>query len=65
MIFNIRFFLAKRIFFLFIPFQILSCATYWENRKNDFQDIFTAGVERPAYGAGIRISLLPMGFFFQ
>ena len=65
MIFDIRFFLAKRIFFLFIFFQILSCATYWENRKNDFQDIFTAGVERPAYGAGIRISLLPMGFFFQ
>ncbi len=63
--FNIRSFLRTGILFLCILFQTLNCATYWENRKNDFKDIFTAGVERPAYGAGVRISLLPIGFFFQ
>lgn len=65
MILYIQAFFRTRLLFFCILTQILNCATYWENRKNDFQDVFTAGVERPAYGAGIRISLLPLGFFFQ
>lgn len=65
MILYIQSLFRSRFLFLCILFQTLNCATYWENRKNDFKDIFTAGVERPAYGAGIRISLLPLGFFFQ
>ncbi|WP_425529041.1 LIC13411 family adhesin [Leptospira kmetyi] len=55
-------------FFIFsICFFIGStnCATYLQNRKNDFKDIFTAGVETPGYGIGFRIGPLAGGFVFQ
>lgn len=59
--------IIDRIFlftFLFL-FTLQNCATYWENRRKDFQDIFTLGVEDPGYGAGFRMSFLSIGFHFQ
>lgn len=41
------------------------CATYWKNRRNDLADVFTAGVEDPGYGGGLRLGPLAMGFVFQ
>ncbi|TGL66202.1 hypothetical protein EHQ67_17455 [Leptospira kmetyi] len=58
----------RLFFFIFsICFFIGStnCATYLQNRKNDFKDIFTAGVETPGYGIGFRIGPLAGGFVFQ
>ncbi|TGM73096.1 hypothetical protein EHR01_17985 [Leptospira mtsangambouensis] len=43
----------------------LQCATYWKNRKNDFQDIVTVGAETPMYGAALKVGPLPIGFVFQ
>ncbi|MCG9874009.1 MAG: hypothetical protein MH321_04390 [Leptospiraceae bacterium] len=43
---------------------LLNCATYWENRRKDAQDIFHVGVETPVYGAGFRIGPLPLGLYF-
>lgn len=40
------------------------CATYWKNRKNDFQDIVTVGAETPMYGAAVKLGPLPVGFLF-
>ncbi|RHX92226.1 hypothetical protein DLM75_03180 [Leptospira stimsonii] len=57
--------------FLFFSFVILTflistnCSTYLQNRKNDFKDIFSAGIENPGYGAGLRIGPLAAGFVFQ
>lgn len=59
---------SRLFFFIFsICFFIGStnCATYLQNRKNDFKDIFTAGVETPGYGIGFRIGPLAGGFVFQ
>lgn len=43
----------------------LQCATYWKNRKNDFQDIVTVGAETPMYGAAVKVGPLPIGVLFQ
>ncbi|MCT8333545.1 hypothetical protein NUH30_07655 [Leptospira sp. 85282-16] len=43
----------------------LQCATYWKNRKNDFQDIVTVGAETPMYGAALKVGPLPIGVLFQ
>ncbi len=56
------------LFFSFVIFTFListNCSTYLQNRKNDFKDIFTAGIENPGYGAGLRIGPLAAGFVFQ
>ncbi|WP_036040568.1 LIC13411 family adhesin [Leptospira alstonii] len=56
------------LFLLFLSYFFISstnCATYLQNRKNDLKDIFTAGVETPGYGAGLRIGPLAAGFVFQ
>ncbi|MCG6195078.1 hypothetical protein LFX25_17710 [Leptospira sp. FAT2] len=52
-------------FILYLFISATNCATYLQNRKNDFKDIFTAGVETPGYGAGVRIGPLAAGFVFQ
>ncbi|TGM53629.1 hypothetical protein EHQ97_17335 [Leptospira adleri] len=56
------------LFYFFVISAALivnNCSTYLQNRKNDFKDIFTAGVENPGYGAGLRIGPLAAGFVFQ
>ncbi|XDD52085.1 hypothetical protein AB3N59_17905 [Leptospira sp. WS92.C1] len=45
--------------------NLIGCATYLQNRKNDLKDILTAGIETPGYGTGIRIGPLAAGFVFQ
>ncbi|EQA45222.1 hypothetical protein LEP1GSC050_3251 [Leptospira broomii serovar Hurstbridge str. 5399] len=62
-------------YFMKIPFRLFpillsfvfcfNCATYWSQRKNDLQDVFTAGVENPGYGLGVRVGPLAAGFVFQ
>ncbi len=60
----------KKIFLSIFPFLIISivfsnCSTYIHHRKKDLQDIATFGIEKPGYGIGLRMSVLPLGFFFQ
>ncbi|TGL61130.1 LIC13411 family adhesin [Leptospira sarikeiensis] len=43
----------------------IDCSTYWSHRKKDLADVFTAGVESPGYGVGVRIGPLATGFVFQ
>lgn len=50
---------------IFLTFSLSNCATYWQNRKNDFQDIFTIGIEKPGFGAGVRLGPIAAGFVFQ
>ncbi|EPG74165.1 hypothetical protein LEP1GSC058_3264 [Leptospira fainei serovar Hurstbridge str. BUT 6] len=55
-----------RIFSILLSFVFcFNCATYWSQRKNDLQDVFTAGIENPGYGLGVRIGPLAAGFVFQ
>ncbi|TGK27958.1 hypothetical protein EHQ12_14115 [Leptospira gomenensis] len=58
-------FLLSKLFSLFVILLLSNCASYLQNRKNDFKDIFTAGLESPGYGAGLRIGPLAAGFVFQ
>ncbi|PJZ27032.1 hypothetical protein CH352_07950 [Leptospira hartskeerlii] len=44
---------------------VIDCSTYWSHRKKDLGDVFTAGVETPGYGIGVRIGPLATGFVFQ
>ncbi|EIE02506.1 hypothetical protein LEP1GSC185_1163 [Leptospira licerasiae serovar Varillal str. VAR 010] len=44
---------------------VIDCSTYWSHRKKDLADVFTAGVETPGYGVGVRIGPLATGFVFQ
>lgn len=60
----------KKILFAITPFLVISmiilnCSTYLNHRKKDLQDITTFGIEKPGYGIGLRLSVLPLGFFFQ
>ncbi|MCX7998075.1 MAG: hypothetical protein N3A69_03865 [Leptospiraceae bacterium] len=41
------------------------CASYAKHRASDIQDILTLGIEKESYGLGFRVSILPIGFFFQ
>ncbi len=50
---------------LFCSVFVTDCSTYWSHRKNDLADVFTAGVETPGYGIGMRIGPLATGFVFQ
>ncbi len=54
----------KALIFLFFSIFFLDCATYWNNRRKDFQDIFTIGFETPGIGAGLRIGPAAVGFAF-
>ncbi len=54
--------MKKIIFFILINFH---CATYLENRRNDFLDIFTIGIEQGMYGSHIKILPVNLGFQFQ
>jgi hypothetical protein len=51
--------------FIIIITLFINCSTYWGYRKKDLQDTVTIGVENPSYGLGIRVSYLPLGFFFM
>lgn len=51
-------------YLLFTIFFIVNCATYWNNRKRDAQDMIQVGVETPVYGAGVRLGPLPLGLYF-
>ncbi|MGJ4787605.1 LIC13411 family adhesin [Leptospira koniambonensis] len=44
---------------------VIDCSTYWSHRKKDLGDVFTAGIESPGYGIGVRIGPLATGFVFQ
>ncbi|MBL0265253.1 MAG: hypothetical protein IPQ05_15655 [Leptospiraceae bacterium] len=44
--------------------SILDCATYWNNRRKDLQDVITVGVEKPAYGVTLKLAPLNLGFLF-
>ncbi|WP_246050576.1 LIC13411 family adhesin [Leptospira langatensis] len=48
-----------------LTFLMIDCSSYWAHRKNDLADVFTAGVESPGYGLGVRIGPLAGGFIFQ
>jgi len=55
--------------FLFIVeiFCCLHCksfSNYLEYRRKDLQDTVSLGVEKEAYGFGLRISFFSLGFFF-
>ncbi len=45
-------------------FFFVDCATYWNNRRKDLQDVFTAGVEKPVYGVNLKLAPLNIGFLF-
>ena len=56
--------------FLFIVeiFCCLHCksfSNYLEYRRKDLQDTVSLGVEKEAYGFGLRISFFSLGFFFE
>ncbi|WP_425593092.1 LIC13411 family adhesin [Leptospira wolffii] len=55
----------RSILILSIHLLLLDCSTYWAHRRNDLSDVFTAGVESPGYGLGMRIGPLATGFVFQ
>ncbi|WP_246052618.1 LIC13411 family adhesin [Leptospira semungkisensis] len=60
--------ITKRFYFysiFLLSFLVIDCSTYWAHRKNDLADVFTAGVETPGYGVGLRIGPLATGFIFQ
>lgn len=52
------------LIFLFI-FIFENCASYGNHRRRDFQDIVNIGLETPAYGIGVRIGPIPLGFYFE
>lgn len=57
--------MKKIIFSLFIVLFLIQCSTtYAYNRKKDFYDIFTIGVEDPSYGTAFRIGPLLFGILF-
>lgn len=49
---------------VFIGFFTIDCATYWNNRRKDFLDIFTIGFEAPGIGAGVRVGPAAVGLTF-
>ncbi len=55
-----------RTFFylLFTIIFVVNCATYWNNRRKDAQDMIQVGVETPVYGVGVRLGPLPLGLYF-
>lgn len=50
------------LFFCLIMF--IDCATYWNNRRKDLQDVITVGVETPVYGVNIKLAPINIGFLF-
>lgn len=50
------------LFSCFIFF--IDCATYWNNRRKDLQDVFTVGIEKPVYGVNFKLAPLNIGFLF-
>ncbi|WP_207797589.1 LIC13411 family adhesin [Leptospira haakeii] len=44
---------------------VIDCSSYWSHRKKDLGDVFTAGIETPGYGIGVRVGPLATGFVFQ
>ncbi|MBE7412776.1 MAG: hypothetical protein L6Q54_01830 [Leptospiraceae bacterium] len=54
----------KTFFFILLSFFFFNCATYWNNRRKDFQDIFTVGFEAPGFGAGLRVGPASVGLAF-
>jgi hypothetical protein len=60
-------YIKKLLFLLFflIIFLFQNCSTYLQYRKKDLQDVVTLGLEKPGYGLGMRISVIPIGFYFQ
>ncbi|MCC5814423.1 MAG: hypothetical protein JJT78_06680 [Leptospira sp.] len=51
-------------FGILIIFFVTDCASYWQNRRKDLQDVVHVGAETPVYGAGFRLFFLPVGFYF-
>ncbi|MCB1189566.1 MAG: hypothetical protein H7A23_21610 [Leptospiraceae bacterium] len=51
--------------FLIVVFFAIQCSTsYAYNRKKDFYDIFTIGIEDPTYGSAVRLGPLSFGILF-
>jgi hypothetical protein len=57
--------MSKYLLILFIIIFLGNCASFWSKRLNDSKDVITLGVEDRSYGLGLRLSYLPIGFFFQ
>lgn len=55
----LKWFIVLSCFLFFVD-----CATYLNNRRKDFQDIFTLGVEKPVYGFNLKLAPLNIGFLF-
>jgi hypothetical protein len=55
----------KYFSFILLIFLFQNCSTYLQYRKKDLQDVVTLGLEKPGYGLGMRISVIPIGFYFQ
>jgi len=53
------------VLFILMIFLFHNCSTYLQYRKKDLQDVVTLGLEKPGYGLGMRISVVPIGFYFQ
>jgi len=52
-------------FILFLSiFFFLDCATYWNNRRKDLQDVVTVGLEKPVYGVNLKLAPVNIGFLF-
>lgn len=58
--------LSIHFFCILLPgLIVIDCSTYWSHRKKDLADVFTAGIETPGYGVGVRLGPLATGFVFQ
>lgn len=54
----------SRIITVICLFLFMDCATYWNNRRKDLQDIVTVGVEKPVYGVNLKLAPINIGFLF-
>lgn len=58
--------LVKTASLSFLILLLLSdCATYWNQRRKDAEDIVTIGAETPMYGISFKFAPINAGFLFQ
>ena len=54
----------KILLFPILLFFCIDCATYWNNRRKDLQDVITIGAEKPVYGFSLKLAPVHAGFLF-
>ena len=54
----------KFLLLVFCFLFLVDCATYWNNRRKDLQDVITIGIEKPVYGVNFKLAPLNVGFLF-